>query len=47
MDRLAALTVEWVFPGHGMWHRVGTDAYAAQMAALGPAMRSTGQHRWP
>ncbi len=47
MDRLASLPVEWVFPGHGMWHRVGADDYAVQMTALGPAMRSVGQHRWP
>jgi glyoxylase-like metal-dependent hydrolase (beta-lactamase superfamily II)/ferredoxin len=46
VDRLAGLRVEWVFPGHGMWHLVGADAYAAQMAALGPAMRASGQGRW-
>jgi glyoxylase-like metal-dependent hydrolase (beta-lactamase superfamily II)/ferredoxin len=47
MDRLAQLPVEWVFPGHGMWHHVGANTYAAQMAALGPAMRSVGQWQWP
>jgi glyoxylase-like metal-dependent hydrolase (beta-lactamase superfamily II)/ferredoxin len=47
MDRLAPLRVEWVFPGHGMWHHVGADTYAEQMAALGPAMRSAGEWGWP
>jgi glyoxylase-like metal-dependent hydrolase (beta-lactamase superfamily II) len=47
MDRLAALRVDWVFPGHGMWHQVGADTFAEQMATLGSAMRSAGQHRWP
>jgi glyoxylase-like metal-dependent hydrolase (beta-lactamase superfamily II) len=46
MDRLAGLTVDWVFPGHGMWHQVGADAYATQMRRLGPAMREHGRSRW-
>jgi glyoxylase-like metal-dependent hydrolase (beta-lactamase superfamily II)/ferredoxin len=46
MDRLSKLRVEWVFPGHGMWHLVGADSYTHQMAGLGPAMRSVGQWRW-
>ncbi|MFV0315337.1 MAG: MBL fold metallo-hydrolase [Microthrixaceae bacterium] len=46
MDLLAGLHVEWVFPGHGMWHEVGAETYAAQMHALGPAMRDTGRHNW-
>ena len=44
--RLAELPVEWVFPGHGNWHHVGTALYAEQMAILGPAMRQTGRPGW-
>ena len=46
MDRLALLMVEWVFAGHGMWHRVGNEEWARQMKALGPAMREIGQASW-
>ena len=46
MDVLAALNVEWVFTGHGMWHQVGTEAYARQMVALGPSMRDLGRAGW-
>jgi glyoxylase-like metal-dependent hydrolase (beta-lactamase superfamily II) len=46
MDLLARLTVEWVFAGHGMWQRVGTDEWARQMAALGQAMQEIGQADW-
>jgi glyoxylase-like metal-dependent hydrolase (beta-lactamase superfamily II) len=46
MDRLAALDVEWVFPGHGMWQQVGSAAYATQMQRLGPAMRTIGRAGW-
>lgn len=46
MDVLAALNVEWVFTGHGMWHQVGTEAYARQVAALGPSMRDVGRAGW-
>jgi glyoxylase-like metal-dependent hydrolase (beta-lactamase superfamily II) len=46
MDRLSRLRVEWVFPGHGMWHDVGAETYAIQMARLGPAMREQGSARW-
>lgn len=46
MDVLAQLRVEWVFPGHGLWHRVGVDAYTAQMAELGPSMRRIGRAAW-
>ncbi|MCB0964532.1 MAG: MBL fold metallo-hydrolase [Acidimicrobiales bacterium] len=46
MDLLAGLRVAWVFPGHGMWHHVGAEDYAREMAALGPAMRSIGRAAW-
>lgn len=46
MDLLAALNVEWVFPGHGMWHHTDAAEWARQMTALGPAMRSKGQRAW-
>lgn len=46
IDRLGALPIEWVFPGHGKWHNVGADAWARQMTRLGPAMRSVGQEDW-
>ncbi len=46
MDRLSGLTVEWVFPGHGMWHDVGAELYANQMSSLGAAMRQIGRAGW-
>ena len=46
MDRLSELRVEWVFAGHGMWHDVGVELYAEQMAGLGAAMRRLGQADW-
>ena len=46
MDILAQLRVEWVFPGHGMWHQVGAAAYASQMNELGPSVRRRGQSDW-
>ena len=46
MDLLAALPVEWVFAGHGMWHQVGNAEWTRQMTALGPAMRHLGQRAW-
>ena len=46
MDRIAHLHVEWVFAGHGSWHRLGTDLYAKQMASLGTRMRDIGQAAW-
>ena len=46
MDVLARLRVDWVFPGHGMWAHVGTDAYTAEMTQLGPSMRDVGRTAW-
>jgi len=46
LDALAGLRVEWVFPGHGVWHRVGAEVYAAEMAALGPSMHQLGRASW-
>ena len=46
LDRLAALPVEWVFPGHGNWHDVGARLYAEQMGSLGSAMRNIGRAGW-
>ena len=46
MERIAALTVEWVFPGHGMWHHIGAESYRQQTTALAPAMRQLGQRAW-
>ena len=46
MDKLAALNVEWVFPGHGMWHKTSAPEWQRQMSALGPAMREHGQEHW-
>ncbi len=46
MDRIADLAVEWVFAGHGKWHHVGAETYAAQMSCLGPEMRAYGQADW-
>lgn len=47
MDVLARLRTAWVLPGHGGWHEVGADTYAAQMAGLGSAMRQVGRRAWP
>jgi glyoxylase-like metal-dependent hydrolase (beta-lactamase superfamily II) len=46
MDVLASLRVDWVFPGHGAWHHVGAEAYADEMAELGPSMRELGRRAW-
>ena len=46
MDRLATLPVEWVFPGHGHWHRVGVALHTEQMDRLGLAMREIGRSVW-
>ena len=46
MKRLAELPVEWVFPGHGMWHRVGFKEWPGRMVELGSAMRELGQVGW-
>jgi glyoxylase-like metal-dependent hydrolase (beta-lactamase superfamily II) len=46
MDSINGLNVEWIFPGHGKWHRTGNELYAAQMSELGAAMRETGQQAW-
>lgn len=46
MDLLARLPVEWLFPGRGNWHNIGTDLYAQQMSRLGPAMRRIGRAGW-
>jgi len=46
MDRLAALNVEWIFAGHGMWQYIGTQEWSRQIIALGPAMLQTGQRGW-
>jgi glyoxylase-like metal-dependent hydrolase (beta-lactamase superfamily II)/ferredoxin len=44
--RLADLRVEWVLPGHGMWHHVGFDVYAEQMAELAERMTRVDRRRW-
>ncbi|MYC31227.1 MAG: MBL fold metallo-hydrolase [Chloroflexi bacterium] len=46
MMRLAELPVEWVFPGHGMWHRVGFKEWPARMVELASAMSDLGQEGW-
>ncbi len=46
MDKLASLPVEWIFPGHGMWHHIGKPEWKRQMTALGSAMRELGQQHW-
>ena len=46
MDLIAALSVEWVFPGHGMWHRIGAEEWINQISRLGPSMRGMGQSAW-
>ena len=42
MDLIAALKVEWMFAGHGMWHEVSAEEWERQMPVLGQAMR----RRW-
>ena len=34
MDLIAALKVEWMFAGHGMWHKVGAEEWERQMPVL-------------
>ena len=46
LDQLADLKVEWVFPGHGMWHQISPSEWSHQMSRLGSAMRLTGQEAW-
>ena len=46
MDRLSGLTVEWVFPGHGMWHDISTVLYDSQLSRLGEDMRRFGRAHW-
>lgn len=46
MERLAALPVDWLFPGHGRWHNIGQGEWARQLTALAPAMRRLGQAGW-
>ncbi|MDE2860438.1 MAG: ferredoxin [Chloroflexota bacterium] len=46
MDRIATLSVEWVFPGHGMWRHTDSEEWKGQMSALGPAMRRVGRNAW-
>lgn len=46
MDTLSKLRVEWLFAGHGSWHHVGAERWAAEMPMLGPAMRNLGQAAW-
>ena len=46
MDVLSKLRVKWLFAGHGSWHHLGAERYAAEMQQLGPAMRDLGQLAW-
>ena len=46
MDLIAALKVEWMFAGHGMWHKVSAEEWERQMPVLGQAMRDVGQAAW-
>jgi len=46
MERLTALSAEWVFAGHGMWHQIGSAEWTRQMGMLAPAMRSIGRQAW-
>ncbi|MEZ5238274.1 MAG: MBL fold metallo-hydrolase [Microthrixaceae bacterium] len=46
MALLSHLEVEWVFPGHGMWHRIGPEEYAGQMARLASSMREVSRTDW-
>lgn len=44
--RMAALPVEWLFPGHGQWHHIGREEWARQLTGLSRAMRELGQAGW-
>ena len=46
MDLIAALNVEWMFAGHGMWNKVSAEEWERQMPVLGQAMRDVGQAAW-
>ena len=44
--RSSKLKVDWVFPGHGMWNRIGLADWASQVLALGYAIRQSSQAAW-
>ena len=46
VERMAALPVEWLFPGHGQWHHIGRQEWARQGTDLSRAMRESGQESW-
>lgn len=46
MDRIASLSIEWIFPGHGMWRHIDAGEWKRLMSALGPAMRQAGRDAW-
>ena len=54
MDLIAALKVEWMFAGHGMWHKVGAEEWERQMPVLGGVVKRVcsrsslpGVGKWP
>ncbi len=46
IEVLAERHVEWVFPGHGIWHRLDAHAYTEQMHHLAASMRQLGRTVW-
>ncbi len=46
LSQLGDLAVDWVFPGHGMWHRIGPSEWARRMPDLASDMRASGQKAW-
>lgn len=46
VERMAALPVDWLFPGHGQWRHIGRQEWARQVSGLSQAMRELGQGGW-
>ena len=46
VERMAALPVEWLFPGHGQGRHIGREEWARQVSDLSRAMRELGQAGW-
>lgn len=46
VERMAALPVEWLFPGHGQWQHMGREEWRRQGSGLSRAMRELGQGGW-
>ena len=46
IEQLSRLSVEGVFPTHGMWCQIDAQRYSTEMSELAVAMRDRGQEAW-